>query len=119
MIGGLGTTQVYLATAPPGLCKAFDGLAALVRHIVGQVPLSASLMVVCHRRKDRFKILVWESSGSWMLINRLEVGTFRWLQTSTPSDSHCREELTLLLGGIDLAGARRRKWYQCSLPAET
>lgn len=53
MIGWLGTTTIYLATAPTDLRKAFDGLAALVRQDLGQDPLSGSLYVFCNRRLDR------------------------------------------------------------------
>jgi len=118
MIGWLGTTTIYLATAPTDLRKAFDGLAALVRQDLGQDPLSGSLYVFCNRRRDRIKILVWESSGFWLLIKRLEVGTFRWPASDAASARYNREELALLLGGIDLAGTRRRKWYQRNLSAE-
>lgn len=112
MIGWLGTTTIYLATAPTDLRKAFDGLATLVRQDLGQDPLSGSLYVFCNRRRDRIKILFWESSGFWLCIKRLEAGTFRWPEAKSASAKYSREELTLLLGGIDLAGARRRKWYQ-------
>ena len=118
MIGWLGTPTIYLATAPTDLRKAFDGLAALVRQDLGQDPLNGSLYVFCNRRRDRIKILFRESSGYWLCIKRLEAGTFRWPRGDTASARYNREELTLLLGGIDLAGARRRKWYQRNRPCE-
>lgn len=118
MIGWLGTTTVYLATAPTDLRKAFDGLATLVRQDLAQDPLSGSLYVFCNRRRDRIKILFWDQNGYWLCIKRLEAGTFRWPGADTACARYSREELMLLLGGIDLAGARRRKWYQRDPPAE-
>ena len=112
MIGWLGPTTVYLATAPTDLRKAFDGLAALVRQSLGQDPLSGSLYVFCNRRRNRIKILFWESSGYWLCIKRLEAGTFRWPGADSACARYSREELTLLLGGIDLSRTRRRPWYQ-------
>ena len=112
MIGLLSTTTIYLATAPTDLRKAFDGLAVLVRQDLGEDPLSGSLYVFCNRRRDRIKILLWEANGYWLLIKRLEAGTFRWPGPDTACARYSREELMLLLGGIDLAGSRRRKWYQ-------
>jgi transposase len=45
---------------------------------------------------------------------KLEKGTFRWPEVSGEQNkvqlSH--EELTLLVGGIDLREAERRRWYR-------
>lgn len=112
MMGWLGAATVFLATAPTDLRKAFDGLAALVRQDLGQDPLSGSLYVFCNRRRDRIKILIWEPGGYWLCIRRLEVGTFRWPKADAPCARYSREELTLLLGGIDLARTQKRKWHQ-------
>ena len=102
MIGLLPTTGIFLATAPTDLRKAYDGLAVLVRQSLGQDPLSGSLYVFCNRRRDRIKILFWEPGGYWLCSRRLEEGTFRWPQKEGACASYRREELLLLLGGIDL-----------------
>ena len=112
MIGLLPTTGIFLATAPTDLRKAYDGLAALVRQSLGQDPLSGSLYVFCNRRKDRIKILFWEEGGYWLCARRLEAGTFRWPQKEGACASYRREELLLLLGGIDLNQTHKRKWYR-------
>jgi transposase len=112
MIGLWPTTTIFLATAPTDLRKAYDGLAVLVRQSLGQDPLSGSLFVFCNRRRDRIKILFWEEGGYWLCARRLEAGTFRWPQEEGPCARYRREELLLLLGGIDLAQTRARKWYR-------
>jgi transposase len=52
---------------------------------------------------------------------RLEKGRFRWPPVTGGQArvvlSH--EELALLLGGIDLAGSRRRAWYRKVVPVES
>ena len=52
--------------------------------------------------------------GLWVCAKKLDRGCFRWpVADSTVKKvvlSH--EELTLLLGGIDLAQTRPRKWYR-------
>lgn len=112
MTGLLPTTGIFVASAPVDLRKAFDGLAILVRNSLGHDPLDGSLYVFGNKRKDRIKILFWEPGGYWLCARRLEQGTFRWPQRDEPVARYSREELTLLLGGIDLTQTRKRKWYR-------
>lgn len=112
MTGFLPTTGIFVAADPVDLRKAFDGLAILVRSGLGRDPLDGSLYVFGNRRRDRIKILFWEPGGYWLCTRRLEQGTFQWPRPGEPSVRYSREELTLLLGGIDLAQARKRKWYR-------
>ena len=112
MIGLLPTTTIFLASAPTDLRKAYDGLAALVRQSLGQDPLNGSLYVFCNRRRDRIKILLWEEGGYWLCARRLEQGTFRWPSMGGACARYRREELLLLLGGIDLKETQTRKWYR-------
>lgn len=115
MMGLLPTTGIFVATAPTDLRKAFDGLAALVRQSLQQDPLSGSLYVFCNRRHDRIKILFWEPGGYWLCTRRLERGTFRWPAREAVCARYSREELALLLGGIDLTTTRARPWYRREL----
>jgi transposase len=48
---------------------------------------------------------------------RLEKGRFRWpeVKENQPKVSLTHEELTLLLGGIDLRQTKRRDWYRAAL----
>jgi len=111
MMGLLPMTGIFVATAPTDLRKAFDGLAALVRQSLGHDPLSGSLYVFGNRRQNRIKILFWEPGGYWLCTRRLERGTFRWPPREAVCVRYSREELVLLLGGIDLTQTRARRWY--------
>ena len=77
-----------------------------------RTPLSGSLYVCCNRRRDRIKILFWEEGGYWLCARRLEAGTFRWPTLEGVCARYRREELLLLLGGIDLKQTQKRKWYR-------
>jgi transposase len=112
MISLLPTTTIDLATAPTDLRKAYDGLAVLVRQSLGQDPLNGSLYVFCNRRRDRIKILFWEEGGYWFCARRLGEDTFRWPQQDGACARYRREELLLLLGGIDLEQTRERQGYR-------
>lgn len=112
MLSWAAPVQIYLARGTTDLRRSVDGLAGLVRNAMERDPFSGHLFVFCNRRRDRVKILVFESSGFWVLYKRLEKGTFAWPDGEGGSVSMTGPELTLLLSGIDLRGARRRRWYR-------
>ena len=105
--------RIYVATGATDLRRSIDGLSALVRERFDLDPLSGHLFLFRNRRGDRLKILLWDCSGFWVLYKRLEQGTFAWPaeEDRAPVElRHC--DLLLLLSGVDLAGTRRRRWYE-------
>jgi transposase len=99
--------------------KSFDGLAALAVDVVRQEPLSGHLFVFRNRREDRIKVLYWDRTGFCLFYKRLEQGTFRFprAMTTTVADGSAAgeidaAELALILEGIDLNDAVRRKRYR-------
>jgi len=102
------TVRIFLATAPADFRRGIDGLAALVRDRFGEDPFSGHLFVFRNRSGDRAKILFWDRSGFWLLLKRLERGTFRFPGGEGARVEVEAAELALLLEGIDLAGAKRR-----------
>jgi transposase len=102
------TVRILLATQPADMRRGFDGLAALVRDVLRDDPLSGHLFVFRNRRGDRCKILYWDRSGFVLWYKRLERGTFRFPKGEATQVEVDAVELSLLLEGIDLAGARRR-----------
>jgi transposase len=88
--------------------KGIDGLAALVREELRGDPLSGHLFVFRGMRANRVKVLYWDRSGFCLWLKRLEHGSFRFPE----ADAACFEmeaaELSLILEGIELAGAKRR-----------
>jgi transposase len=94
----------------------------MVREFLGQDPLSGHLFLFLNRRRDRVKILFWERDGMVIWYKRLEAGTFQQLDPAARADHASgtagleltATDLALLLNGIDLATARRRKRYSRS-----
>jgi transposase len=72
------STRVFLARGPTDVRKSFDGLSALAQSILRQDPFPGHLFVFWNRRRDRLKVLYWDSSGFCILHKRLERGTFSW-----------------------------------------
>jgi transposase len=112
---GLGAaTRIYVAAGSTDMRKGFEGLYGLVRDQLGLDPLSGHLCLFCNKGRNRLKVLYWDGSGLWICAKRLERGRFSW-----PSDGEqsarvtlSQEELSLLLGGIDLSRTRRKNWYR-------
>lgn len=106
--------QVFVCLQPIDLRKSFDSLATLVSGVIGQNPLSGHLFVFINRYRDRVKILFWDLSGYCLYYKRLEAGTFRLpgvADSNIVSRMLSLPELTLMLEGIDLSQARRRKRF--------
>ncbi|MCG3185343.1 MAG: hypothetical protein ICCCNLDF_03572 [Planctomycetes bacterium] len=119
MIGLPPSTRVFLCLPPTDMRKSFDGLAALAVDVVRQEPLSGHLFVFRNRREDRIKVLYWDRTGFCLFYKRLEQGTFRFpgRMTTTAADAVSAgeidaAELALILEGIDLNDAVRRKRYR-------
>ena len=112
---GLGpATRIYVALGATDMRKGYDGLYGLVRDKLGLEVRSGHLFLFANARRNRLKILLWDGSGVWVCAKRLERGRFSWPLAGDGSDrvtlSH--EELSLLLGGIDLTRTRRKEWYR-------
>jgi len=109
--------RVFLCTRPTDMRKGFDGLSGLVQECFSQDLLTGHLFLFLNRRRDRIKILHFDRDGLVIWYKRLEVGTFQQLDPKAHApraSGSAGIELTdfaLLLTGIDLATARRRKRY--------
>ena len=105
---------IYVHTRPTDLRKSFDGLCGLIRNDFGRDPLDGSLFLFLNGRRDRVKLLWWDRDGLAIWYKRLEAGTFEMLRQAGDAASVAIDatQLTLLLGGISLASAQRRKRYR-------
>ena len=109
---------LYVAAGVTDMRKGFEGLYGLVRDRLFCEPLSGHLFLFCNAQRNRLKVLVWDGSGLWVCAKRLEKGRFTWPQSGDAQGkvvlSH--EELSLLLGGIDLAKTKSKRWYRKAPP---
>ena len=110
MLNFLSSTRVFLAAGATDLRKSFDTLGGVVREVLAQDPLSGHLFAFTNRRRTRIKILFWDKTGWWLCAKRLEAGTFAWPDSGTASVELSAEELSMLLGGLDLRKTEVRNW---------
>lgn len=114
-----GAVRIFVCTKPADMRKSFDGLSGMVQEFLEQDPLSGHLFLFFNKRRDRAKILLWDRDGFLLVYKRLEAGTFQSLDSTSRTEQHSGKaglelsvtDLTLILSGIDLATARRRKRY--------
>jgi len=108
--------RIYVATAPTDMRKSFDGLSAAVSHVLERDPFAGHLFVFFNRRADRVKILWWDGDGFALFSKRLERGRFRVFAEPPGAGARVVEmpagELALILQGLDLRGAKRRRGWQ-------
>jgi len=104
-------SKIYVYTAPADMRKGINGLSGIIRAQLGADPTDGSLFVFVNRRRDRMKILHFTDGGFWLYYRVLEAGSFEAL--SDAQDAACATidatELSMLLSGVSLAGAQRRR----------
>ena len=108
------SVRIYVATTPVDARKSFDGLSAIIESEFGHDPLQGHLYVFLNRRGQQVQMIFWDRSGYCIVKKRLEMGTFRLVRAATGEASHVEidaAELSLMLEGIELRGAKRRKRF--------
>jgi len=102
---------LWLHQAPTDLRKSYDGLSALVRHALGEDPLSGELYVFVNRRRTQMRVLYFAGDGYCLWSKRLERGQFQvtWTGGKQALDY---TSWKLIVEGIDLRSVRRLKRYQ-------
>lgn len=109
-------TRIFMAVGATDMRKGFNGLQGIVTGVLEQDPLSGHLFLFINRRRDKLKILYWDGDGLAIWYRRLEQGTFQLPAIAADQNSAeiRRDELTMLLRGIDLNSARRKRFSLAS-----
>lgn len=108
------SVRIFVCAEAVDLRRGFDRLAGAAREIVRQDPMSGHVFAFLNRRRDRIKMLVWDRTGFLLLYKRLSRGTFSLPSRPAFGQRHIEVDgahLLMMLEGIELDGARRRKRY--------
>jgi transposase len=107
--------RIFVHALPTDMRKHFDGLFAIVTHAFGMDVLRGDYFVFVNRSRNRCKILYWDRDGLVVWAKRLERGCFqlpRGGDTASLTIEIDSVTLAMMIGGVDLASAKRRKRYQ-------
>ena len=116
MLSLSSSLRIFVCASPTDMRKQFDGLSAIVTHTFGQDVMTGDYFVFINRARNRCKVLSWDRDGFALWAKRLERGRFQL----PCSESHSAvteidaTTLAMMLGGIDLQTAKRRKRYQAT-----
>jgi transposase len=97
--------------------KGFAGLSGLVRQHIDHDLMSGDVFIFLNRRRDRIKLLMWDTTGFALYYKQLEQGTFEPAfklpaAAKNGSSELLWSDLVMLLEGIEIKSIKRRKRYQ-------
>jgi transposase len=70
------SVRILVCTTPQDMRRSFDTLAAVVREVLHEEPLSGALYVFVGKRPTRVKVLWWDRNGYCLLAKRLHRALF-------------------------------------------
>lgn len=109
MIPVTGGTRLFLFRGRADMRKGFDGLAGMVEAHFSESLFSGALFIFVNHRRNRIKILYWDSGGLALWYKRLEQGTFQMpVGEDGQAVSLTSAQLTMLLEGIVPLRVQRR-----------
>ena len=107
--------RIFVHALPTDMRKHFDGLSAIVSHSFGKDILRGDYFVFVNRSRNRCKILYWDRDGLVVWAKRLERGGFQMPSVRDAASLAIEIDgvtLAMMIGGVDLHTAKRRKRYQ-------
>lgn len=111
MISIHASTRVFLCSEAINMKYSFDCLAGLVKSHFGMNPACGHLFVFFSRRRDRLKLLFWDSEGFVLYYKRLDRGTFSWLDDLDLSEGGEMDasDFAVILSGVNPPHVRASK----------
>lgn len=97
MLSFTGSLKVFIALEPVDMRAGINTLQALVSERLKGEVRGGALFVFTNKQRRLIKILYWDGTGMWLMLKRLEQGTFfpascragRAGQTRTGTRSFC------------------------------
>jgi len=103
--------KIYIRPGHTDLRKAINGLAAIIETEMKETPFSGSAYLFCNRTGKLLKAIWWDKTGFWLCQKRLENDRFPWPTNEKEAMEITKEELSMLLAGINFFKAHKPLFY--------
>lgn len=101
---------VYLHREPVDFRKAINGLSLIVETAMAHSIFDGGLFVFCNKKRDKLKVLYWDTTGFCLWHKRLEQDKFMWPRKHDNEVIHWnKEQLDWLLRGFNVAQIKPHK----------
>jgi transposase len=120
----LSNRRIFIARAPVDMRRGIDTLASLVASAFQHDAYQGDVFVFLGRDRKRVKILIWDHSGFWLALKRLESGTFASppIPVMDPAGHPIHQisaaELQMVLEGIVVHRATYHSHYHRASPPQ-
>ena len=94
--------------------KSFDSLCGLINNDLEQDPSDGTVYIFINKKRNKIKLLHWQSGGFVLYYKRLESGGFELpvYDATVGSLSLDYSQLVLLIDGVSITNITRRKRHQ-------
>jgi len=99
--------SIYLAIDPVDMRGSFDRLSGIIQSELNNNVLTDGLFVFRNKAGDKLKLIYWDRNGLVIVYKRLEKGSFKWPVKTAKKMTITRQELELLLDGINISRLKR------------
>ena len=107
------SVRIYLHAKPIDMRKSFDGLFGIVKNEFSMDVRDGGLFLFINLRRNRVKLMYWDTDGLVIWMKRLERGSLQHPQPKADAKHVVMDatELNLILSGIELSSVKRRIRY--------
>jgi transposase len=99
--------RVYLHREAIDFRFGMNSLITLVAQEMQLDPFARAVFAFRNRRSDRIKLLLYDRTGFWLMLRRLEEDRFVWPRRQQVVIELTTEQLHWLLDGINIDAMRR------------
>ncbi|MFP3569751.1 IS66 family insertion sequence element accessory protein TnpB [Paraburkholderia sp. SIMBA_030] len=106
--------RIYLHREPIDFRSGINSLVTLVERSMQLDPLARAVYAFHNRKRNRVKLLLYDRSGFWLMLKRLEADHFAWPHRQQAVIELTTEQLHWLLDGINIDAVHRHPERQYS-----
>jgi len=103
--------KIFVRPGVTDMRKQINGLAIIAESQMNEQPFSGNLFMFCGRNRRVLKVLYWDHSGFCLWMKRLEKDHFPWPSDDIEAQEIDREQVLMLLRGIDFWHEHRSLAY--------